>query len=99
MNLNFEPNNITNPKERFNWITVKYILNILTIIKKYNPDDFKFVWLFDMLKYNILVLKKNIIFDNNMLLLETNNIMEIENNIIENIKKIPITIDDDEFLC
>lgn len=102
MELNFNPEKLSNSKDKFIWITIKYILDILKLLKK-NINNLILV---DILKMNCKVLKKNIDNYDNLLdtIIELNIINEkiietFTNIFIEMIKTIPINVNDDEFLC
>jgi hypothetical protein len=100
MNLNFDPEKLKSSKDKFIWITIKYILNILNILKQKKDEN---VTLLDILRLNINTLGNYVYIDNNKLYnnhpYELFDVNEYEEYFLKFIKNIPINIDDDEFMC
>jgi hypothetical protein len=100
--MNFNPEKLTNPKERFVWITINYILNILNKLENANTQEYDI--LLSVLNMNITTLKAHInCYDNRLdKILFLANFKKIDHDLFTDIftlmiEKIPLHMTGDEF--
>jgi len=113
MKVNFDITKLATAKDKFIWITIQYILNILDRLKKLPdnnidnnallsdvPEINNEAFLLDILKMNINTLNNNLyIYDIDLLNFVDFDQLNYENKFIEFIKHVPVNMCDYDILA